>query len=158
MTKQSISSYYEKDHDELDSYFKSFQTLKRTDFPKAKENFKKFKFGLQRHIVWEEEILFPLFEDKTGMRDMGPTAVMRHEHILIKDALEKLHQKVRQADPACDKEEKALLDILSVHNDKEETILYPAIDEMSTEEERQEVFNKMQEVPQEKYMGCGCGH
>ncbi|OGW96987.1 MAG: hypothetical protein A2Y04_01320 [Omnitrophica WOR_2 bacterium GWC2_45_7] len=158
MNENNITPFYEKDHDELDSYLKTYQEKKRTDFPRAKEFFKRFKFGLQRHIVWEEEILFPVFEDKTGMRDVGPTAVMRQEHVLIKEALEKLHQKVRMGDPETDKEEAELLNVLGAHNEKEENILYPAIDEMATEEEKKEVFEKMKLVPEEKYMGCGCGH
>ena len=83
---------------------------------------------------------------------------MRQEHVLIKEALEKLHQKVRMGDPETDKEEAELLNVLGAHNEKEENILYPAIDEMATEEEKKEVFEKMKLVPEEKYMGCGCGH
>ena len=84
MNEQSVSIYYGQDHDRLDDLFTKHQQLKRTDFAKAKEYFKEFKFGLQRHIVWEEDILFPLFEEKTGMRGGGPTAVMRMEHRIIK--------------------------------------------------------------------------
>ena len=36
-----------------------------------KEAFKEFKLGLQRHIVWEEELLFPIWEEKTGMVEDG---------------------------------------------------------------------------------------
>jgi regulator of cell morphogenesis and NO signaling len=51
----TIRTYYERDHDRLDELFTTFQRLKRSDFAKAKEAFKEFKVGLQRHIVWEEE-------------------------------------------------------------------------------------------------------
>ena len=63
----TITDYYAKDHDRLDGLFKSYQQFKRSDFPKAKEAFVGFKFGLQRHIIWEEDILFPLFEKKMGL-------------------------------------------------------------------------------------------
>ena len=75
--QKTISEFYEQDHDRLDELFKTFQKLKRSDFAKAKEAFKEFKFGLQRHIVWEEGVLFPLWEEKTGMSEGGPTFVMR---------------------------------------------------------------------------------
>jgi len=40
MSEQStISKFFEKDHDRLDELFKTFQQLKRSDFPKAKEAF-----------------------------------------------------------------------------------------------------------------------
>lgn len=155
---QNVTQYYEEDHDRLDGLFQAYQRQKRTDFPKAKEAFAEFKMGLQRHIVWEEDILFPLFEQKTGMRDMGPTVVMRREHLQIGAALEVIHQKVREGDPNADEDEKILLEILSAHNDKEENMLYPAIDRLITQEETGQVFEKMKQVPKERYATCCGGH
>ena len=158
MSTQGVLSFYEHDHDELDGFLKQFQSLKRGDFAQAKPFFRSFKFGLQRHILWEEEILFPIFESKTGMKDSGPTAVMRHEHVLIKEALEALHLKVRESNPDSDAEERALIDLLGNHNYKEENILYPAIDELTTAEEKKILFQRMEEVPKERYAACGCHH
>src|SRR5262245_65377049 len=110
---QTVMDKFAADHDRLDALLAEFRRLKRIDYPKAKENFKQFKFGLQRHIVWEEQILFPAFERHTGMRDMGPTAVMRAEHRQIGERLEAIHDKVRCADPDSDREEEALLQVLS---------------------------------------------
>jgi iron-sulfur cluster repair protein YtfE (RIC family) len=86
--EKTIIAFYEQDHERLDELFKTFQKLKRSDFVKGKEAFKEFKFGLQRHIVWEEDLLFPLWEKKTGMSEGGPTFVMRAEHRLIGQQLE----------------------------------------------------------------------
>lgn len=158
MDGKSITGYYEADHDRLDGLFKTFQELKRTDFPKAKQAFVNFKFGLQRHIVWEEEILFPAFEGKTGMKNAGPTEVMRLEHRQIGAALEAIHQKVKHQDPECDREEEALLSLLSSHNMKEENILYPTIDRLLSMGEVGEIFNKMEAVPEERYATCCGGH
>lgn len=74
MSEPTIANYFQEDHARLDALFKAFQELKRSDYAKAKESFKEFKFGLQRHIVWEEDLLFPLWEQHTGMSDDGPTA------------------------------------------------------------------------------------
>lgn len=108
---KTITEFYEKDYDELDALFKTVQTLKRSDFAKAKEAFEAFKFGLQRHIVREEDLLFPLWEKKTGRSEEGPTVVMRVEHRQIKQQLEAIHGKVAEQNPDSDKEEQALLDI-----------------------------------------------
>lgn len=153
MEKVTVSQYFEADHDRLDELFRNFQKLKTTDYPKAKEFFKEFKFGLQRHIVWEEDILFPLFEEKTGASS-GPTYVMRQEHREIGKQLEEIHKKVQVADPNSDAEERKLLDVLSLHNQKEENILYPAIDHCVTDMDTQEVFNSMQNIPEERYALC----
>lgn len=154
--QKTISAFFEQDHDRLDELFKTFQKLKRSDFAKAKEAFKEFKFGLQRHIVWEEDLLFPLWEAKTGMSDSGPTFVMRAEHRRIAEQLEAIHRKVAEQNPDSDREEESLLSLLGSHNVKEEQVLYPAIDQVTTPEERQDVFQKMNAIPEDRYRVC-CG-
>lgn len=156
---ETISAFFERDHDRLDALFQSFQVLKRRDFHKAKEAFKDFKFGLQRHIVWEEELLFPLWEEKTGMSEGGPTFVMRNEHRQIGEQLEAIHQKVADQNPDSDHEEQALVNVLASHNMKEERVLYPSIDQVTTEDERKTLFHNMKEIPEERYsMCCGENH
>ena len=153
---QTISKFFEQDHDRLDELFKTFQRLKRSDFAKAKEAFKDFKFGLQRHIVWEEDLLFPLWEEKTGMAEGGPTFVMRNEHRQIGEQLEAIHQKVAEQNPDSDQEEQALLALLGSHNMKEERVLYPSIDQVTSEDERETVFLNMKNIPEDRYKVC-CG-
>ena len=153
---QTISKFFEQDHDRLDELFKMFQQLKRSDFAKAKEAFKDFKFGLQRHIVWEEDLLFPLWEEKTGMAEGGPTFVIRAEHRQIGEQLEAIHQKVAEQNPDSDQEEQSLLTLLGSHNMKEERVLYPAIDDVTSQEERATVFRNMKNIPEDRYKVC-CG-
>ncbi|MBI1909450.1 MAG: hemerythrin domain-containing protein [Deltaproteobacteria bacterium] len=150
----SVTDFFAKDHDRLDLLFKNYREMKRTNRGEAKKNFVQFKFGLQRHIIWEEEILFAIYESKTGMRDVGPTAVMRKEHRLIGRALEAIHGKVGQGNPDTEKEEQDLLDLLSPHNIKEEKILYPAIDSVISPQELSSVFQKMESLPPERYEKC----
>jgi regulator of cell morphogenesis and NO signaling len=153
----SIAEYFEADHDRLDGLFVNFQRFKHSDYSRAKECFVQFKFGLQRHIIWEEEILFPLFEKKLGLHDIGPTAVMRNEHQQIGKCLESIHKKVQESDPESDREEKELLEVLKQHNLKEEMILYPAIDSMITREEIENAFVQMKNIPESRYETC-CRH
>ena len=157
--QKTITAFFEQDHDRLDELFKTFQQLKRPDFAKAKETFKEFKVGLQRHIVWEEDLLFPLWEEKTGMSEDGPTVVMRAEHRQIGQQLESIHGKVAEQNPDSDQEEQALLDLLGSHNRKEERALYPAIDQVTNAEEREAVFQNMNNIPEERYkLCCGAEH
>lgn len=154
--QQTISAFFQEDHDRLDALFQSFQTLKRHDFDKAKEAFKQFKFGLQRHIVWEEDLLFPSWEEKTGISGGGPTSVMRAEHRRIGDQLEAIHRMVAEQNLETDREEEALLKLLGAHNVKEERVLYPSIDKLTPPEECKNLFRKMKEIPEERYHVC-CG-
>jgi hemerythrin superfamily protein len=157
--EKTITEFFEQDHDRLDDLFKTFQQSKRSDFLKAEEAFKGFKFGLQRQTVWEEDVLFPLWEKKTGMSDSGPTPPMRNEHRQIGQRLEAIRRKVTDKNPDSDREEQGLLDLLGSHNRKnrkEERALYPAIDKVTSAEERQAVFLNMDNIPEERYKLC-CG-
>jgi iron-sulfur cluster repair protein YtfE (RIC family) len=156
MSERTISVMFDEDHDRLDALFKSFQTLKRQDFTKASSAFVEFKIGLQRHVVWEEDVLFPLWEKKTGMTEGGPTFVMRRDHREIGECLEAIHRKVQAQDPESDREEQALLDLLERHNMTEEQVLYPAMDRATSADEREAVFQKMNEIPEDRYKTC-CG-
>ena len=158
MEEQLITPYYVEDHDRLDELFRQFQTLKYTDFAKAKESFRQFKVGLERHILWEEGILFPEFEAKTGMQNVGPTEVMRMEHRQIKGLLQEMNAKVCAENPQTELEEASFLSILSLHNEKEEHILYPAIDDMLNSQERSGVFAEMDRLGATQGGCCGCGH
>ena len=157
MTEQkTITALYEQDHDRLDELFKTFQQLKRSDYPKAKDAFKEFKLGLQRHIVWEEDILFPLWEKETGIKEGGATSAMRTEHRQIGQHLDAIHQKVIDQNPDSAQEEQALLALLGSHNMKEERVLYPGIDRVTSAEVRETVFHDMKKITEERYKLC-CG-
>ncbi|MFI5361049.1 MAG: hemerythrin domain-containing protein [Elusimicrobiota bacterium] len=156
MTTSTITEQFAADHDRLDALFTDFQSLKRKDPAAAKEKFKAFLKGLTRHIVWEEDVLFPVFEKRTGMKDFGPTAVMRQEHRQIKGHLDAIHDKVRAADPNSDAAENALLDVLKAHNMKEEQMLYPAIDQGLDAAGLDAARKAMDAIPEERY-ACCCG-
>lgn len=143
METQSINRHYTEDHQRLDDLFHEFQELKSTDHWKAKKSFFEFKTGLERHIVWEEEILFPAFEEKLNQLRDGPTAVMRLEHQEIRRHLDTIAGKLAEENFETEEEEQGLESVLCQHNRKEEGILYPMMDQVFSEQERDEMFLKM---------------
>lgn len=157
MTDQTITAYFKADHERLDTLFLQFQSSQKDNPAQAKEYFREFKSGLQRHITWEEELLFPLFEKSTGMSGSGPTIVMRHEHKGLCELLENIHSKVRSGQFDAETESASLVSALGEHNHKEENILYPMIDRLVTDKDRQEIFDKMRQFP-ERHSCCCEGH
>jgi iron-sulfur cluster repair protein YtfE (RIC family) len=151
MPERTISSMFDEDHDRLDELFKSFHLLKRTDPANAQKAFVDFKTGLQRHMVWEEDVLFPLWEKKTGMTQGGPTFVMRQEHREIMECLDAIDRKVQAQNPESDQEEQAFMDLLERHNMTEEEVLYAAIDRATSMDERESVFQAMTKIPEARY-------
>ena len=152
-----ITDFMEQDHDRLDGLFKDFQSAKAGDLAKAKELFSEFKRSLQRHIIWEEEILFPRFESRTGVGDGGPTTVMRMEHRRIKELLDGIHGRVAAGNADTGEYEHELKDVLLVHNMKEEAVLYPAIDRCVSENEAAGMVAAMEALPAERYAHCCTG-
>ena len=143
MPTQSINRHFTEDHQRLDDLFHEFTKLKASDRPEAEKSFGEFKAGLERHIVWEEEILFPAFDIKFGHLQGGPTTVMRSEHREIRKYLDAMARKLSEQNFDTDDDEARLIPVLCVHNQKEEAILYPAMDGLFSEQERAMMFSEM---------------
>jgi regulator of cell morphogenesis and NO signaling len=143
MQTQSINQYYSEDHQHLDDLFHEFQSLKAIERRKAENAFYEFNAALERHIVWEEKILFPAFEEKFSQFQEGPTAVMRWEHQEIRKYLDAIAQKLLDENFETNEEEVGLETVLCPHNHKEEGILYPMMDQVFSEPERAGMFSEM---------------
>ncbi|MFB6265551.1 MAG: hemerythrin domain-containing protein [Candidatus Nanohaloarchaea archaeon] len=139
--RDDIEQFMEKDHTEIDSIFERFQE-RRTGTEESREEFSEFRRRLERHIRWEEDILFPEFEERTSISGGGPTEVMRQEHDQIRDHLGRIEEGL-EAERETGEEEEKLLQTLSDHNRKEENILYPWFDEELSEEERREILEEL---------------
>ncbi len=123
--------YFREDHVMLSELFWKFQANKYFDYDRARKCFEEFKSRLENHMVWEEEFLFPFFDDKTDMQYPGLTAVMRTEHAQIREALLEVHSQTVNRNPHSEGSELSLSAILGARNYKEESTLYPVIDDDS---------------------------
>jgi regulator of cell morphogenesis and NO signaling len=138
----SIVDYFEKDHDRLDQLFRDYLQSKNSHFANARENFISFKHGLERHIAWEEKILFPIFQRKTGIVG-GPVAVMEEEHRQILEILQRINLHVQNNDSSSNSLEHDLIMIIGRHNVKEENVLYPVLDHLIAEDEKADIVEQM---------------
>lgn len=138
-----ITDFFEQDHKRLDQIFTEFQQSKH-DKTRAQALFSQFKTGLIQHIEWEETLLFPNVEKAAGFPShAGPTAVMRVEHMQIKDCLSLIERQLKQqADTTAI--ETQLLAILASHNMKEENVLYPMSDESIPVQSAQDIVAQCQ--------------
>ena len=140
----SVTRYLSWDHDRLDGLLGEVtRRVQGGSFSQAQSIFEAFDQGLRRHIRNEEELLFPLFEARSGVRH-GPTAVMRSEHRAIEAEL----VRMREALEAGDASEYAsglttLHGLMGPHNAKEEQVLYPTTDDFLDPAERHELVDRM---------------
>jgi len=103
----------------------------------ARAAFRAFQEVLVRHLRLEDQLVFPLFEVRTGLLGGGPTGVMRDEHRDIRSALERMDAALRSEDPAAFAQGLAFLQAsLSDHTAKEERVIYPMLDGLLSEKER----------------------
>jgi len=139
----TIAAFYAVDHDDIDRLLGEFRTSRGGEKPAALDLYREFKARLERHIGWEENILFPLFERLSGLVDNGPTGVMRSEHRTITALLDSIDTTLGQGEANIDADEAELLEVLASHNWKEENILYPLIDRQVSVTDREAVFARM---------------
>ena len=125
-----ISHYLSADHEHCDALFAAAENaVGDMDWPTASGRLAEFTQATLRHFAREETILFPEFEDRTGMAG-GPTQVMRLEHEQMRNTLEGMAAAVagHDADAYLGLSE-TLLMLMRQHNMKEERILYPMADQ-----------------------------
>ena len=151
MEKELLSNHFEEDHKRLLNLLKQYQFFKMIDYPRAKENFEAFQFGLRRHMAWEEDVLFPLFERKTGIDLGGATDVLRLHHRNIRSYLQTIERKIGMNNRETDDEEMLLLDLLEIHDRTEENIVYPAIDQLVTDVENDAALSAIRDIPDQRY-------
>jgi iron-sulfur cluster repair protein YtfE (RIC family) len=145
-TARGINEALSWDHDRLDALeAEAFRKRAEGDFESARETFTVFASGLRRHIGFEEEVLFPAFEESAGMPPgAGPTEVMRQEHREIEDLIAKIEVRIAEKDAPVDDWRRSLHHVLGEHNFKEEEILYPGTDQLLGPEQADDLVARIQ--------------
>ena len=134
------------DHDRLEALeAAAFEKRALGDLQLAHDLYAEFAAGLKRHIGFEEQLLFPAFEEKTGMPPTaGPTAVMRAEHREIEALLGEIEARIADAAAPVESLRRSFHAVLEDHSLKEEQILYPTTDHLLGEEEADRLVTKIQ--------------
>lgn len=126
----SISSYMQHDHVVIDGIAeRAVAAAEAHDWGALGRDGAEFLRRLRQHIEAEEKVLFPAFEQRTGMSAGGPSAQMRAEHEQMQPILARMQAAVTAQDGGgYQHATRALLDILVPHNQKEEQMMYPMLD------------------------------
>lgn len=143
---ETISSFLTKDHRACDEIFAQMENeVASENWANANKKFEEFSGDLLHHFNMEEQVMFPTFEEKTGMVG-GPTAMMKMEH-------EQMRSVVSQMKADLDAKNKdhffglseSLMMIIQQHNMKEEQMLYAMADN-HLGEDVPSVIEKMKEL------------
>ena len=125
----TISAFLTADHRHGDELFAAAaQAAAGGDWTGCRERFDAFRAALQHHIAIEEQVLFPAFEQATGL-SAGPTQVMRHEHQQMLALLDHVSAAITERDAARFHSSAASFTaLMTLHSAKEESVLYPMCD------------------------------
>lgn len=131
---ESIRDLMTDAHRQCDeSFLAAERAVANGEWGAARAAFESFRDATLGHFEAEERVLFPAFEERTGMR-MGPTQVMRGEHAHLRELMAAAQAALAAGD-ADDYSGTAetMLIMLQQHNMKEENVLYPMCDQHLTE-------------------------
>jgi hemerythrin-like domain-containing protein len=125
----SIKAFMVHKHKECDLFFSQAENaVIENDWVNASTQWQAFYDELEEHLHMEEGVLFPQFEEATGMTQ-GPTQVMRMEHVQMRSLCVKLNQAISsQNKDAYLGNAETLMILMQQHNMKEEQMLYPMAD------------------------------
>ncbi|MEA3374416.1 MAG: hemerythrin domain-containing protein [Campylobacterota bacterium] len=134
---RSIKEYLTNDHRLCDDIFAKMEQAASSSLADAKPLCDEFTAATEHHFQMEERVMFPEFEQKTGMVQ-GPTQMMRHEHQQIRSLMKQIGEAIDN-----DNRDKffglteTLMIMLQQHNMKEEQMLYSmAQQHLSAESDR----------------------
>jgi len=141
---ETITTYLSWDHDRLDTQLEQVaRDVWAGRLDEARAGHRLFQTGLERHMRIEEDLLFPLFEARSGISS-GPTTLMRGEHRQIRRTVETMAEGLEASDSRRFGEGLSFLNsVLPEHNAKEQHILYPTTDRLLSAAERAAVTARL---------------
>jgi hemerythrin-like domain-containing protein len=135
-----------------------FNLTKQIEANSVEENFfelisqvKEFKAALDPHSEREEGVLFPMMGVYIGTTS-GPIAVMEYEHDQAKAKIHEFLEKANRSEVDIDEKKnfaaliKSAYFILTEHFAKEENVLFPMAERMLSDNEKEELYQKIQEI------------
>ena len=139
-----ISSFMRADHERLAEVFRQFSAAREKDMESAKVSFSVLDSEVRRHFDLEEQVLFPLFEEKTGTSSLNSKAsVLRIEHKQVLECMCRIKSMLDDGNLETAYVENRILEIMKSHRDNENNIVYPWLDEALTSEEIKETDSRM---------------
>ena len=144
-------------HQQLDDLFLEHQrALMRLDLNRAASLLDQYENRLLAHIRDEENLMIPLYQQRAAAPIGAAAEIFLGEHEKLRQFLALFKQEISKIKESDDVERGVLFLIdsqhlfkrLLVHHDtRERKMLYPILDEVTTESEREELFRRFELQP-----------
>jgi hemerythrin-like domain-containing protein len=122
------------------------ERLLARDLPGAREQLRDFEDGLVAHIEAEEALLLPVYA-RAGAIPGGPAVLFTGEHRKMREFVERFRRMLDWVEENPPEQVRGILrtfdeqasfkHLLAHHDQREANILYPALDRVTSEEERE---------------------
>lgn len=140
-------------HRELDELlFQHQRALMRIEIDRAEELLAEYARDLLAHIRDEEEVMLPIYSERVKAPVGGAVDIFLAEHEKLRRFLALFAEEIARIRQMDDQERGVLFLIdsqhlfkrLLVHHDtREKKMMYPLLDQVTTEAEREELFAKL---------------
>ncbi len=143
MKAQAILDFMIKDHGRLISLLNKVETNISGDAESAIKAFDAFEWALEKHVFTEEKAIFTSYQPKnvtTGFK-MLPELIKEHNEII-----NRLRVMRRDVLIGHSSDFTGFKELLLRHKTFEEEELYPKIDQELSEEDKQRIINRIQEM------------
>ncbi len=135
--EQGIYGFMSRDHSRLDYIFQEFRKSKKA--AEAEQLFLEFRAGTERHIKWEEDVLFPLAKKKIG-EDSPMIDELITQHNRIRADLKGLADCLKTRNSSLEND---LEQLLAAHDKMEEEGIYPWVDDYIDDKAKEAALSKM---------------
>lgn len=143
----SIHCFYSDDHRRLDELFLQLQSGHPSGRGGARRAFGAFRRGLERHMDWEEQLLFPLLSAAAAPAHQQLADLLCWEHRHLRLMLNGVEEHIGRDDWDSRLERTAYSSLLAAHNSLEERLVYPLLDRATTPEDRCRLWSQMHVDP-----------
>lgn len=146
-----------KFHDDLDEYFRQHQiALLHFEFEAALERLLEYERNLRTHMQDEEKILLPIYAERAEIPRSGGVKLFLDEHEKMLAHIELFKEQTGKliSEDVPDDGLILLLDresfykrLTNHHDNREHDILFPILDQITTDEEKAEILSRISARP-----------
>jgi len=140
----SVISLMIKDHRQIEVLLSQLEQSIDADYDLLKTTFEKLEWKLEKHLFVEEKAIFTFYEplDTTYGYKMLPVLTKQHNHIL--NELQVMRRNINEGKIPQDLE--GFKRFLHTHRDFEEQDVYPKLEETLTDEQKQRMLQRINEI------------
>ena len=153
---RNLTQLLELHHDLDDIFLQHQRALLRMDSATAMQRLEEYEASLLNHIADEEDLILPLYRERAEIMIGGAPEIFSNEHVKLRTYVELFKAEMPKLIDSKDRERDTLwlLDSqntfkrLLVHHDvRERKFLYPELDKVMTQKEKEDLFARLRLRP-----------